>query len=432
MAQYNKNRNRLLDNNNTLYEVVMLASQLGGDASPAGNTNLGTDAFGRTRTASPLTLFDAFTRYDDNGKFWNVETGGASTSYGSDSASIDMTVPTNGNEYVWRETKRVFAYQPGKSLQVMTTFVMNEGQTNLRQRVGYFGENDGIFLEQDNGVLYFVKRSQGTNTRVAQSDWNIDPVDGTGRTGISLDVTKAQILWTDIEWLGVGSVRLGFVINGQFIHCHSFHHANSATAPYMTTACLPVRYEIENTGVTTTPSTLKQICATVISEGGYTLAGEPRSIGHTITGTGAVGKQLTTAGTYYAVGAIRLKDDRRDSIVIPTGINLVPNNASNNSVINWRVYKGASITGGSWLSAGISSSVNYNLTPTSFTGGDLITQGFLTVSNQSSQSVVLTGTDLFKYQLERNFDSSESFLIVAASNVAADDVALTMNWEEIT
>lgn len=430
MAQYNKDKNSLLSNNGVLYEVVMLADA---DGLPSGANPSGTavDAFGRSRMSQPFTLFESFNRYDDNEKYFEELTN-ATTSFGSDSASIDMNLTNASGDLAVRETKRVFAYQPGKSLQVLNTFVMEEGKVGLRQRVGYFGTNDGIFLELDGEELYFVKRSQGSDTRVAQSDWNVDVADGTGPSKFNLQINNAQIFWMDIEWLGVGSVRCGFVYNGKFVHCHSFHHANSVTAPYMTTACLPIRYEIENTSATSGTSTLKQICSAVISEGGYSLTGSKKSIGHSITGTGAVGRTLTNAATYYPIGAIRLKDSRRDSIVLPTGVTIVPNSAGNNSVINWRVYKGSTIAGGTWTSAGSNSSVEYNLEPTSFSGGDLITQGFIALSNQSAQSVSLIGDDVFQYQLERNADSCESFLIVAATNTAADDVALSINWEEVT
>ena len=144
------------------------------------------------------------------------------------------------------------------------TFVMNTSKTNLRQRVGYFGSNNGFFLEQNGTTIQFVKRSSVTgsvvDTPITQSNWNIDKLDGTGPSLLTLDLTSPQILFIDLEWLGVGSVRMGFVINGQFIHCHTFHHANSNTAPkgaYMQTACLPIRQEIENTAATASNSTLK-------------------------------------------------------------------------------------------------------------------------------------------------------------------------------
>jgi hypothetical protein len=61
-----------------------------------------------------------------------------------------------------------------------------------------------------------------SETVVPQTNWNIDKLDGTGISGITLDISKAQILWMDIEWLGLGTVRIGFVINGNlFTVIHS-------------------------------------------------------------------------------------------------------------------------------------------------------------------------------------------------------------------
>ena len=142
-----------------------------------------------------------------------------------------------------------------------------------------------LFPAPFGNTAYFVERSLslGTTIRVAQEDWNIDKLDGTGPSGITLNSSKAQILWMDIEWLGVGSVRIGFVIDGAFIHCHTFHHSNIIESTYITSGSLPLRYEIANTGITTSTSNLKQICSSVISEGGYNLNGIQQAIGIPIT-----------------------------------------------------------------------------------------------------------------------------------------------------
>jgi hypothetical protein len=236
------------------------------------------DAFGRARVSNPLTLFDSSHRYQDNG-LWATATGvGSDATFDPNAGLVNLNVPTTSGAYVKRETKKVFSYQPGKSLLILTTFVMNPAKTNLRQRVGYFGSDNGLYLQLQNSTLSFVERSYvtgaATETVVNQSSWNIDKLDGTGPSGKTLDITKAQILWMDVEWLGLGTVRLGFVIDGVFVHCHSFHHANLITATYITTASLPLRYEIENLGTTAGASTLKQVCSTVISEGGYELRGK--------------------------------------------------------------------------------------------------------------------------------------------------------------
>lgn len=425
MAQYSTQRNELLENNNTLYEVVMLADPYG-NTGTGGNSSTSQDAFGRQRVSEPFTLFDSFTRYGASRKIATKTTGTASTEVGLDSASINLIVDGTSGSSCYRETKRVFAYQPGKSLQILNSFVMAEGVTNLRQRVGYFTTTNGIFLELDGTELYLVKRSQGSDTRVAQDDWNVDRLDGTGRSNVSLDITKAQLFWMDIEWLGVGSIRCGFVVDGVFIHCHSFHHANTVTAPYMVTACLPIRYEIENTGTTSVTKKLKQICATVMSEGGYTVTGEPRSISIPLGSE----KDLTAADTYYPIMAIRLRDDRRDAIVVPSGISLA-GTTNGSSVVHYKVYTGATVSGGSWLSLDSDSNVTYNITPTGFSSGTEVNQGFFNLSNQSSSSIELRD-GIFQYQLERNFDSCETFLLVAGTSNAGDDVIASINWKELT
>jgi hypothetical protein len=149
---------------------------------------------------------------------------------------------------------------------------MNPAKAGLRQRVGYFGDDNGFFLERAGATVQFVKRTRVTgvveNNIVAQTDWNIDKLDGTGPSLLTLNLDNPQILFIDIEWLGVGTVRMGFVIDGKFVHCHSFHHANQNTSPkgaYIQTATLPLRSEIENTSTTASNSTLKIICSTVIS-----------------------------------------------------------------------------------------------------------------------------------------------------------------------
>jgi hypothetical protein len=426
MAQYSTQTNSLLNQNNALYEVMMIANDYGVTGT-GGFSSTTIDAFGRLRSSQPLTLFDSFTRYKDNGKFAaQTSTGGAAALSVDDAASIDMTVTTSSGSKVVRESKRVFAYQPGKSLQILNTFVLNEAKENLRQRVGYFDTNNGIFLELDGSTLYLVKRAYGSDIRVAQEDWNVDIVDGTGRSTAYLDITKAQIFWTDIEWLGVGSVRCGFVIDGVFIQCHTFQHANIVAGPYMATACLPVRLEIENTSTTLSSSKLKQICSTVISEGGYSLTGAPYSSGINLGSE----KDLTSADTYYPVLAIRLRNDRRDAIVIPTGVSIQGISAGGSNIIAYRIYDNATITGGTWSNVDSASNVSINKAPTSFTGGKIISQGFLSISNQASGSVDLRG-DLFKFQLKRNFDSCESFMIVAGSSGSGDDVIAAIDWEEI-
>ena len=393
------------------------------------------DAFGRLRVSEPFTLFDSSYRYSDN-QLWSSGTAtGGTAAFNSSQGIVDLSVTTSSGSEVVRETTKVFAYQPGKSLLVLNTFVMSPAKTNLRQRIGYYGASNGYYLEQNGTTVSFVERSFVTgsvvNTPVGQASWNVDPMNGSGPSGITLDLTKAQILYIDLEWLGVGTVRMGFVINGNFYVCHKFHHANIIASTYITTASLPLRYEITNTGATISASTLKQICSTVSSEGGYELNGLQQAIGIPITAP----RNLAVAGTFYPVASIRLKTspDRLDGIIICTAISAM---ATSSGHYNWQLIASGTTTGGSWLSAGTNSSVNYNITGTSFTGGRILASGFFSATNQGSSQVDILKEALFKTQLERNGLTSTPFelTIVVASDVSGGggNVFASMDWEEIT
>ena len=399
------------------------------------NTNsMAIDAFGRQRVSSPLTLFDSSHRYHDNG-LWNTSTASGGTAvFSPNEGLVNLNVNTTSGSQVLRETAKVFSYQPGKSLLVFNTFVMAPAQTNLRQRVGYYGTENGLYLQLDNFTVSFVERSLVTGvvteSVVNQSAWNVDKMDGTGPSGVVLDLTKAQILFMDIEWLGEGTVRLGFVIDGNFILCHKFNHANYITSTYITTASLPLRYEITNTGVTANPSTLKQVCSTVISEGGYELRGAQQAIGTPITAP----RTFAVAGTYYPMVAIRLKTTALDAVVIMTAASIL--GIGNGKNYAWRVVQSATVTGGLWTTAGANSAVDYNLTGTSSTGGRVLAQGYINSSNQASPSINILKEALFTTQLERNSFTSTPYELVIEVAIDATGGTLgayaSIDWEEVS
>ena len=255
-------------------------------------------------------------------------------------------------------------------------------------------------------------------------------MDGTGQSGLTLDISKAQIMFIDIEWLGLGTVRIGFVINGQFHHVHSFHHANLVTSTYITTASLPLRYELTNTGLTGLPSTMKQICSSVLSEGGYELSGRQQAVGTAIN----LPRDLPVANTEYPIVSIRLKTspDRLDAIVILTALSIM--GVGNNAFFNWKVIAGGAVTGGAWVSAGANSAVNYNLTGTAQSGGRTLASGFIASTTQSNSPVDILKEALFKFQLERNTFTStpEVLTLVVSTSSAGADVYASLDWEEVT
>lgn len=431
--------NSFIQYKNKTYSVPETISNLlnaSNNASPVEVTLPPTqsDAFGRLRVSNPLTLFDSSHRFDDNDLWSSATTTGGAVAFNTNQGLVDLSVTAASGSSVTRETIKVFSYQPGKSLLIMNTFVMSPAKAGLTQRVGYYGANNGFYLEQANSDVAFVERSVVTgslvNTPVLQEDWNGDKLDGTGASGVTLDLTKAQIYWMDVEWLGVGSVRMGFIIDGQFIICHTFNHANIISSTYITSASLPLRCEIFNTAGTSGASTLKQICSTVISEGGYELRGVQQAIATPITAA----RTFAVAGTYYPIVGIKLKSTRLDGIVIATAISIL--GLGNGKNYEWRVVNGGTISGGLWVDASAESSVQYNLTGTSVSGGRVLASGFVNSSNQGSPSINILKEALFANQLERNGLTGTAYELIIEAAVATtsggEGIYASVDWEEVS
>ena len=377
-----------------------------------------TDAFGRLRTSQPYTLFDSRARYYDHNEFSNVNATGGTVVYDANGSTFQLNVTAANGSSVIRETKRVFPYQPGKSLLVLATFCMNTPKANLRQRVGYFTTNNGIYFENDGAYNYLVIRSYSSGVlvedRVRQDAWD-NPF-------LALQVDRTQIFWIDVEWLGVGSVRCGFVINGAYVLCHTFHHANITgnTTTYMTTATLPVRYEITNTAATAGTSMMRQICSTVISEGGYNAFTYSETAG---LGTSVL--RLATAGTYYPVVSIRLDSTRLDAIVLPRQVDVLSPTVN---YYRWKLVLNPTLTGADWAGTSSSGTVEYDTAATAISGGTELQAGYV-----SSRELSELGADAFAFQLGRTLAGVSDIVTLAMTATSNNaDVLAQIGWQEIT
>jgi len=276
------------------------------------------DAFARLRVSNPTTIFDNKQIHNNGALYWDdVErTGSGTTStWSKNTASTVLAVSATTAGKRQRQTFMRFNYQPGKSQLILLTGVLNKsgGGAGVTSCWGYGDDNNGLFIFNNEGSILFVKRTSHSgspvDTMIAQADWNIDKMDGTGDSGITLDFSKSQILLIDFEWLGVGRVRMGFVVDGIPYYSHQFLHTNVLSNVYMSTPNLPISYWIENDG-SGAASSIEHICATVISEGGITELGTDHS-----QSTENTFIQAATAGTRYAVFGIRLKAANLDSVV---------------------------------------------------------------------------------------------------------------------
>ena len=386
---------------------------------PPAKTNLlnastvDTDAFGRQRVSTPYTLFDSQNRFGLDPQFFSNLLGNVSITFSNSEVGLNILSNTYGQ--VVRQTKYSYAYQPGKSLLVMTTFRMASKEESIVQRIGYFNSTNGIFLEQSD-KLYIVIRN-GTETKVEQSLWNYDTMNGLGPSKAVLDMSKVQLFWMDIEWLGVGTVRTGFLIDGKLVPVHYFHHANYVTSVYTLTAILPVRYEISGSS----PATLKQICSTVISEGGY----EPKTplYYYQVGTTNANSINLGTAGQLYPILSLKLKSAYLGAIVTIRELNLVVTSADS---VTFYLIRNGTVNTNVWVNHQTSNIVQVNTDATSISGGEILLSKI--VSQRSDVSFTSDNNNRIG---AKSLTESDVLTLAAAGFSPNLKVSAIVSWTEL-
>ena len=395
----------------------------GGDGSTA------YDAFGRLRVSNPLTIFDSKNVMSKNTLFDESLSGSGGVTYTANKSTVNLNVTEVSGDKVIRQSKRVMSYQPGKSLLNLNTFVMNTLTANLKQKVGMFDANNGIFFYADGETLKIVRRTYVTgsaaDTEKSQSEWNGDKLDGTGKSGYTLDPTKASILFMDFEWLGMGSVRVGFVIDGKFIVAHTFYNANDLSTVYMQTANLPIRYEIETAATLAAGTyTLQQVCSTTMIEGGYAPEGIRQMIG---TSQINAGVNLTTANTYYNLATIRIKSGRPYAVIVPAGLDVL--NISNNDFEFGLFVNATPSSAFSYTS--FSDNVEYDLTTVDLTAtGTRIAGGYM--GGKTAPFSIGQGF-VFANQLGQTISgTSDTLTLGVRSGSANGDVSALLKWYDLT
>lgn len=395
------------------------------------------DSFGRLRVSNPTTIFDSQSQYGENDILWQNKivnnSGNAAVTHLPDESTIGLTVESNDS--IIRQTRQYFRFQVGKSQLSILTFIFAPGVTNLIQIVGYFDDENGIFLELNETTVNVVLRTSISgsivNNTVPQSSWNLDKLDGTGPSGIVLDPTKAQTLMVDIQ-LVVGRVRVGLNIGGEIYYFHEFLHSNISSTVFITTANLPLRFEITTSGAIVGSPMLRCVGAYLSSEGGISeTSGFPFSASNN-----NVLKNILNV-VYSPIISIRPKQMfngiTNRGLIIPESYNVYSQDQS----IAIQTIFGATLTGAIWNSVDSNSIVEFSIAATAMTGGSIISNDFAAaVSSGNSGGVIdenITSRVPLTLDIDGNHPTSprtDIFTIAAISITGDTDVAANINWKE--
>ena len=233
------------------------------------------DAFGKLRTSGATLLGDyVFNTGLLPNDFTNTTSKtGASITWNANFHAAVLTLDGNAADEIITQTSNTYHhYFPGSSQTFMGTVALGDtGATNLIRAWGMFEGRNGFFFKQDGTELNVTIRSDTSGSPVdldiPQSDWNVDKLDGTGRSQMTIDVTKDNLYWMDVQWLGAGRVRFGVFYNGQRIVCHEHYHGNNYVPPVTGTGSLPVCFVQKTNGTAIGSShSMNVYCAAVYTE----------------------------------------------------------------------------------------------------------------------------------------------------------------------
>ena len=391
------------------------------------------DLFGNLKTSNSYTLLDVTHIGNKNTLMMDELVSGAGATSTYSNASVIMSVNAT-SQTITRQSRIYTQYQPGKSLCIRMTGVINgsSNATTTTSRIGYFDNNNGLFFEYSNGIMYIVERNNSVDTKVAQTNWNIDPLNGNGVSGVTIPFNYNIIYYIEFAFLGVGHVRFGFYYDGVLYIAHILRHT-TLTYPYILSPNLPVRYQISSTGGS---GSLICTCASVQSEGGYNLIGFPFCAGMSTTG-----KSATGGGGLNYMMSIRLASNQRKLVKLQS-ITIFCSTTGNSAFELYKCFsKTASpMAGTAFTAADTNSIIEYDITAAVGSFNPATASAVLIYRGYFSSNVNIGLTDLSNNDgplyLTSGIDNptfATDYYILCVRNYpgSSNTYYASMNWVEI-
>jgi len=417
-----------------------------------GQTSLGDsanlDAFSRLRVSEPYTQFESTFQYAPstfaNQQQWEsaLSGTGAIAPVPLQSSVRLTTGGTASGASAIAQTKQHFLYQPGKSRLVLMTFACGAATTNSSFEIGYSSDNNGVLFQRisdaSTTLNYITLRTKTSGVvvedQVPQSDWNLDKMDGTGPSLHNLDFTKTQILVIDLQFLGVGRVRIGFDVDGVIHYAHQFLNANVQTVVYMESGSRPLRCRVWNTGISSGTLTADFICTSVVSEGGFDTSGQFQfAADNNITG-------IATSTALRPIVSIRPKALFNSTTYHGHIIPLLSSILVTSQIHEWSIIRNCTLTTGGGAATWADVNTTYSATEVCVNANNTITDGIIIASGYAaaggSGSNAFTGSGgalafSFNPLVLTSLNATQETLTLATRTVTSTGVAYgSITWAE--
>lgn len=385
------------------------------------------DPFNRPYFVQPIEIGSSDHRLGKLPRDWDESILGAATSTANLlTATVEMATTTASGDSVIRQTYRQFEYIRGNAQFVIISLNPGAGAVSGNNRLWGLGdERNGVFFGVDGNGFKVVRRSYTSGITVDetiyQQNFNGDKLDGTGPSGVTIDLSKHNLFKIQYSWLGTNQIQFRYIYNGQQYIVHTINKANTLSTPWSQSGSYPIRIENTNTGAAASAVTMSISCSAVFTAGS---SKEISTYGAISTGTNAI----TIGVTPSVVAGIRLRPDRRYIGINAESYDILP--ISGAGVAYYQVILRPTLTGATWTNYSEASQILTN-TPTYVPGtGEIIQVGYANLSVQGRNAVEIPAriNATLGYSIAQDPDS---IIILVQTTAGNGSLYFAGSWREI-
>jgi hypothetical protein len=217
-----------------------------------------------------------------------------------------------------------------------------------------------------------------TTSFIPQASWNMDKMDGTGSSGVTIDPTKLNVYQIGMQYLGAGAIKFQIEVapdgnNATWATVHVLQLPNTLTTSSFGNPSFPFTMSATNTGNSGTNLTIKTGSVGGFIEGQKVLTGNRYSYSNVLTTVGATNLQclFTIANTRYFKGRLN------QSVI---NILSVSNALKHTSPVIVYVIKGGTLAGNpnfAQVAGDVDSTALLDTSATTITGGRVVWSGHM-------------------------------------------------------
>lgn len=217
-----------------------------GNAINAQFTNI--DAFGNLSSSQVSSQIQLQFPYNVNAdEVTSATTGSGTVTHSVPFAVLSTTAAINSTASI--SSKNSLHYYVGQGGLCLFTAIFTTGAANSTQEIG-IGDSVNALTFGYNGTTFSInRRTNSVDNYIAQSDWNVDTMNGSGPSKVTLVPNYGNVFKIQYKWLGFGAIN--FFIenpnNGSFLLVHQIKYANQFTTTTLLNPTIPLFAKVSNT-----------------------------------------------------------------------------------------------------------------------------------------------------------------------------------------